>query len=79
LTGVFLLMASIKLDSEHGQGFLAAAGVVSLIFAGILFLAPLFGAKVLIWWVGLWAVLFGVALIALGFTLRNVQARLRRP
>ncbi len=79
ITGVFLLMASIKLDGEHGQGFLAVAGAVSLIFAAILFLAPLFGAKVLIWWIGLWAVLFGVALIALGFTLRSLQARLRRP
>lgn len=79
ITGVFLLMASIKLDGEHGQGFLAAAGVVSLVFAGVLFLAPLFGAKVLIWWVGLWAIVFGIVLIALGFTLRSVQARLRRP
>jgi len=79
ITGVLLVMASVKLDGEHGQGFLATAGVVSLIFAGILFLAPLFGAKVLIWWIGLWAIVFGIALIALGFTLRSVQARLRLP
>jgi len=79
ITGVFLLMASVKLDGEHGQGFLLSAGVVSLIFAGFLFLAPLFGAKVLIWWIGIWAIIFGIALIALGFTLRRVQARSRLP
>jgi len=79
ITGIFLLLASIKLDGDHGQGFMAAAGVFSLIFAAILFLAPLFGAKVLIWWIGAWAIVFGIALIALGFTLRSALARQHRP
>ncbi len=76
ITGVLLLMASIKLDSEHGQGWLAATGVLTLLFAALLFTAPLLGAKILIWWVGAWAIVFGVLLVGLAFKLRSVRNRL---
>jgi uncharacterized membrane protein HdeD (DUF308 family) len=75
ISGILLLMASIKLDGDHGQGFLAGAGLVSLAFAALLFLAPLIGVKVVIWWIGLWAILFGVLLIFLGMKLRAFLKR----
>jgi uncharacterized membrane protein HdeD (DUF308 family) len=75
ISGVLLLMASIKLDGAHGQGFMAGAGLVSLAFAALLFLAPLIGVKVVIWWIGLWAILFGVLLIFLGMKLRAFLKR----
>jgi uncharacterized membrane protein HdeD (DUF308 family) len=75
ISGVLLLMASIKLDGAHGQGFMAGAGLVSVAFAALLFLAPLIGVKVVIWWIGLWAILFGVLLVFLGFKLRAFLKR----
>lgn len=75
ISGILLLMASIKLDGAHGQGFMAGAGLVSLAFAALLFLAPLIGVKVVIWWIGLWAILFGVLLIFLGMKLRAFLKR----
>ena len=73
ISGIFLLLASIKLDGEHGQGLMALGGAVNLLFAVLLFVAPLLGAKILIWWIGVWAVLFGIALVALGLKLRSLR------
>jgi uncharacterized membrane protein HdeD (DUF308 family) len=73
ISGVFLLLASAKLDGEHGQGALLAAGLVSL-----LMLAPMLGAKLLIWWIGAWAVLFGLLLLVVGLKLRGAAKRLKR-
>lgn len=77
ITGIFLLLASIKLDGAHGQGLMTVAGAVSVIFAGVLLLSPMFGAKILIWWIGAWAIVFGIALIALGFKLKSLRNALR--
>ena len=77
ISGLLLLFASVKLDGEHGQGALVIAGLVNLGFAALIFLAPMLGVKVIIWWIGIWSMLFGVALIALGFRLRSVARRMR--
>lgn len=75
VTGIFLLIASVKLDGESGQGWLAAGGIVSVLFAAALFLAPLAGARILIWWIGLWAVAFGILLSVLSFKLKGAQKK----
>lgn len=77
IVGLFLLISSVKLDGEHGQGFMALAGAVSLIFAVLLFTAPLLGAKIVLWWIGAWAILFGVLLVLLGFKLKSARARVQ--
>lgn len=76
LSGIFLVLASVKLDGEHGQGFLLGAGLVSLAFAAALFLAPMIGAKILIWWIGAWSIAFGLLLLLVGFKLRSAGRRL---
>jgi uncharacterized membrane protein HdeD (DUF308 family) len=76
-SGIFLVLASVKLDGEHGQGFLLGAGLVSLAFAALLLLAPLLGAKIIIWWIGAWAIVFGVLLLFVGFRLRGAAKRLK--
>jgi uncharacterized membrane protein HdeD (DUF308 family) len=76
ITGVALLIGSIKLDGEHGQGFMAAAGAFSLILAVLLFVSPLLGLKIVIWWIGAWAIAFGILLVILGFKLRSARQRL---
>ena len=71
ITGVLLLLASIKLDGKRGQGWMIAGGLVSVLLAVALFSAPLMGAKILIWWIGSWAIIFGIAMVALGFKLKS--------
>jgi uncharacterized membrane protein HdeD (DUF308 family) len=77
ISGVFLLLASVKLDGEHGQGWLLGAGLVSLAFGALLLLAPMMGGKILVWWIGTWAVIFGALLLLLGFRLRGAAKRLK--
>jgi uncharacterized membrane protein HdeD (DUF308 family) len=77
ITGILLLLSSIKLDGDHGQGYMAVAGAISLIFAAILFTAPMLGAKIAIWWIGAWAILFGIAVVILGFKLRSAREKVK--
>jgi uncharacterized membrane protein HdeD (DUF308 family) len=73
---ILLMLAALKLDAAHGRGLLLGAGLISLLFGIVLILAPLTGAKILIWWIGAWSLLFGVLLVGLGFKLRGVAKRL---
>ncbi|MCG2842237.1 DUF308 domain-containing protein [Sandaracinobacter sp. RS1-74] len=75
ISGLLLLFASVKLDGDHGQGFLVVAGLVNLAFAALIFLAPVLGVKIIVWWIGVWSILFGVALIALGFKLKSFAGK----
>ena len=77
VSGLFLLLAAMKLDGEHGRGLLMVSGLLNLAFAVLLFAAPMLGLKILIWWIGAWAILFGTLLLALGFRLRTAAQRMR--
>ena len=77
VSGLFLLLAAMKLDGEHGRGLLLISGLLNLAFAVLLFAAPMLGLKILIWWIGAWAILFGILLLALGFRLRTAAQRMR--
>jgi uncharacterized membrane protein HdeD (DUF308 family) len=78
LTGALMLAAAFKLDPERGKWWMVLAGVVSLLFGVALAIAPLIGAIVLTWWVGAYAVVFGIVLLILAFRLRARQARRER-
>ena len=53
-------------------------GVVSILFGAVLLWRPLAGALALIWTLGVYAIVFGVMMVALGIHVRGVQRRLRR-
>ncbi len=72
-SGVLLLVAAFRLNLEHGRWLMAFGGVVSIIWGILLFLWPLAGALVLTWWMGGYALLFGVTLLVLAFRLRGQQ------
>jgi uncharacterized membrane protein HdeD (DUF308 family) len=74
LTGGLMLVASFRLHGTHGRLWLALGGLVSLIWGVLLVLAPLVGAFVLTWWLGAYAIAFGVMLLILGFRLRSQHA-----
>jgi uncharacterized membrane protein HdeD (DUF308 family) len=75
LTGALMLAAAFRLEIDDGRWWLVLGGVVSLLYGALLIVTPMVGALVLTWWLGAYALVFGVALLVLAFRLR---ARLDR-
>ncbi|HZW48074.1 MAG TPA: HdeD family acid-resistance protein [Microvirga sp.] len=71
ITGVLMIVAAFKLDPAFGRGWLIFSGIVSVLFGVALLIAPLIGAVVLTWWLGAYALVFGIGLIVLAFKLRS--------
>ncbi len=75
VTGGLMLAAAFQLDTGHGNWMMGLAGLVSIIWGVLLWTYPIAGVWVLTIWFGAYALMFGVAMIALGVRLR---ARCRR-
>lgn len=76
-TGVMELVTSIRLRKEiEGEWALALAGVAAIAFGVLLILRPAVGALGLLWLIAVFALIFGVSLIALSFRLRSYGHRL---
>ena len=58
-----------------GRGRLIFGGVVSVLYGALLIVTPMIGAVVLTWWLGAYALVFGVSLVVLAFKL---HARLEK-
>jgi uncharacterized membrane protein HdeD (DUF308 family) len=71
ITGVLMIVAAFKLSPAFGRGWLIFSGLVSVLFGVALLIAPLIGAVVLTWWLGAYAMVFGIALVILAFKLRS--------
>ena len=70
--GILRIVAAIQLRKRiEGEWLMALSGVLSILFGGLLVTLPVAGILSLAWLIGLWAVLFGVVLIALAFRLRR--------
>ncbi len=70
ITGSFMLSAAFELDADHGRWWLVLGGVASLVYGGLLIFAPMIGAVVLTWWIGAYALVFGITLLIAAFRLR---------
>lgn len=70
VSGVLELRAALDVARDHGRGWLAFGGIVSIVFGIVLIAAPMFGALVVSWWIGAYATVFGGSLLALAFQLR---------
>lgn len=70
VSGTLMVMAALHLNIDHGRWWLALGGVASIVYGVLLLVAPLIGALVLAWWFGIYAFVFGVALLILAFRLR---------
>jgi uncharacterized membrane protein HdeD (DUF308 family) len=65
---------AIRLRKEiQGEGWLIAAGALSVLFGLFLYARPGAGAVALLTVIGVFAMIFGVILIALGFKLKGFQ------
>jgi uncharacterized membrane protein HdeD (DUF308 family) len=78
VTGVLMLAAAFKLGREHGKWWMVLAGAVSILFGVALVISPLIGAVVLTWWLGAYALIFGIMLLVFAFRLRSRQAQPQR-
>ena len=77
-TGVLEVAVAIWLRRElRGEWLLALGGVVSVAFGVFLVVRPGDGAVAVVWLIGLFAILFGAALIGLGLRLRRLGGALR--
>ena len=75
VTGVLEVAAAFILRRElRGEWLLALAGVLSVVFGVFLAVRPGEGAIAIVSVIGVFAILFGVALLVLGFRLRRLQA-----
>jgi uncharacterized membrane protein HdeD (DUF308 family) len=74
VTGWLMLVAALRSRRRaRGRGWRIFGGIVSIVFAVLLIVAPFVGALVLTWWIGSWALVFGVVLIMLAFQLRGAH------
>jgi uncharacterized membrane protein HdeD (DUF308 family) len=73
ISGGFMLAAAFRLHGNHGRAWLLFGGSVSVLYGLLLLIAPRIGALVLTWWLGAYALMFGIALIALAIQLRRRQ------
>lgn len=72
VNGVMEIAAAIKLRKViTNEWLLILAGIASIVFGVLLFLLPGPGALVLIWWIGSFALVFGILLMILAFKMRN--------
>jgi uncharacterized membrane protein HdeD (DUF308 family) len=78
--GVMEIVTAIRLRKViTNEWFLVLAGVASIVFGIVLLLQPAVGALVLIWWIGAWALVFGVLLMVLAFRMRHLGSLGARP
>jgi uncharacterized membrane protein HdeD (DUF308 family) len=72
MTGALEVVAAIRLRRViTGEWLLAMSGILSILLGALVFLYPLTGTIVLAWWVGVYALISGIVLIALGARLRH--------
>jgi uncharacterized membrane protein HdeD (DUF308 family) len=75
VVGVLQIVAAIKLRKEIANEFwLGLSGLISILFALFLIARPGQGALAVIWIIGIYAIAFGVFLIAFAFKVRKRAA-----
>jgi len=73
VSGGLMTAAGFRLNIEHGRWWLVLGGLLSLAYGVLLIITPLIGAVVFTWWLGAYALVFGVALVSFSLKLRSRQ------
>ncbi len=71
LSGVALLVAALRLHRSHGEGLLLAAGLLSLVWGIVVVSWPVAGEIAMAWWIGAYALIFGVIMLVFALRLRR--------
>lgn len=77
VAGILQIVVSVGHRGVPGSGWVwgLVAGILTLLFGVLIMLAPGTGLVTLIWILGVYAILFGIALILLGVQLRKYARR----
>ena len=75
ISGAAMIAAALRVHAAHGRWLLALSGAVSALWGMLLFAVPVAGAVVLAWWLGLYALVFGVVLLTFANRLRGQHGR----
>ena len=72
VTGVFEIAIAIRIRKEiENEWMLALAGGVSILLGALILYQPQIGAISVVWWIGSYALFFGLLLVGLGLRLRR--------
>jgi uncharacterized membrane protein HdeD (DUF308 family) len=71
VSGIALLVAAFRLHRQHGEWMMILAGVLSVGWGILVALFPIAGLVVWAWWIGAYALIFGIAMLVLAFRLRR--------
>jgi uncharacterized membrane protein HdeD (DUF308 family) len=78
-SGVFELITAIRLRREvSGEAFLGCGGLISVIFGTFLIVRPADGARLLLWLIATYAVVFGSLVVSLAIEARAFAPRIAR-
>lgn len=78
VTGVLEVAAAVRLRRQlSGEWRLVLSGILSIVFGVLMMMAPGAGALAMMLWIGAYAIVFGVLLLALAFRLRRAHVQLR--
>lgn len=76
VTGILSIVAAIELRREiRGEFWLGLSGALAILFGILVFANPAEGALAIVWLLGVFAILFGVSLLALAFRIRTLARR----
>ncbi len=75
LTGIFEVIAGFELPIKR-DWLLVIAGIASIVFGVLVFAYPTTGALAITWLIGLYALVFGISMIAFGIRLRGMRGKL---
>jgi uncharacterized membrane protein HdeD (DUF308 family) len=80
LTGIFEIVAGVLLRKVMTKEWLLLLmGALSLLFGFLILFAPGAGALAIVLWIGAYALVFGVVLLALAFRLRGHRHMIAQP
>jgi uncharacterized membrane protein HdeD (DUF308 family) len=71
VSGIALLVAAFRLHREHGEWVMILAGLLSIAWGILVAVFPIAGILVWAWWIGAYALIFGITMLILAFRLRS--------
>lgn len=75
--GILQIVAAIRLrEVIEGEWALGLSGLIAVIFGVVMAIFPGEGAIALVWVIGIYAIFFGILLVALAFRLRGLRDEL---
>ena len=79
-TGIFEIIAGVRLRKAiANEWMLLLTGALSLLFGVLILFAPGVGALAIVLWIGAYALIFGLVMIALAFRLRGHRGLMVQP